>query len=234
MVASFRDEGRDAQAAQVLERVRTIGQLPDAYTERRGEVTVVALGNFADPTSAEARAAMERVRAIEIEVDGQRGRPFADAVMVPPAGFAGSLPQYDLRNVRSSEGNWALYTLQVAFYGRIDGRAPTPAEMTEARKAAEEAVIRLRREGEKAFYYHGPRGSTVTIGLFGEEDYRAAEGGQRAEFESPALRVLRQRYPHNLVNGAGVRQTVTVVGPDGRPVRQQVMQPSRLVGVPNN
>jgi hypothetical protein len=73
-----------------------------------------------------------------------------------------------------------------------------PEELAEFRKRAEEAVVSLRREGEEAFYYHGPRGSMVTVGVFGPKDLDVTKPGR----ESFALREARRKFPFNLVNGA--------------------------------
>jgi hypothetical protein len=233
-IAAFRGDDKQAQAEEGLRRVRTLGGLPEAFIEARGEALVVAYGSFAEATSPEARAALERVRTMEIEFDGKRGKPFESAVLVPPeAASAGTIPEYDLRQARKQNA-WAIYTLQVAFYGKLDGPPATPQETQEFRKAAEEAAVRLRREGDLAFYYHGQRGSTVTVGLFGADDFVAAQGAGKPEYESPALKALRKRYPNNLVNGAGVRQTVSTIGADGQMRKTAILQPSGLVGVPKD
>lgn len=244
MIASFR-EGDDApgpgaglpakqRAEAALARVKELQLLTGALEptiEQRGPVTVIAAGRFNDATSREARTALEKVRGIEIEWEGQKGKPFEAAVLVPPEGGAGSIPEYDLRNVKSQKA-WARYTLQVAYYGVVDDKTKVTAkDLDEAKAAAEEAVIRLRREGEEAYYFHGPTGSTVTLGLFGESDFERS-GNSIDLGSNPTLRTLQRRFPNNLVNGAGVREFVTSIGPDGKAVRSPVMQVSRLVGVP--
>jgi hypothetical protein len=233
VVAGFRDENRRAMAEEGLRKFQSASGLTSAFIEDRGNVTIIAYGQFDSPTTPEAKAALEKVRTLQVALeDGRRGTPFADAFLAPPPDATGTLPEFDLRNAKKMKGPDALYTLQVARYGRVDTQAPTPAELAEFRKAAEEATLRLRREGEQAYYYHGPIGSTVTIGIFGKDDFAPGESGGKPEYQSPALLALRKRFPNNLVNGAGVKETVKSIGADGRPIKTQVLQATRLVAVP--
>ena len=113
------------------------------------------------------------------------------------------------------------------MYTRRD-KAATPKEMAEFRKHAELAVTTLRREGEQAFYYHGPTGSMVTVGLFGQDDFDP----QAAGVESPMLKQVRKRYPYNLLNGQGMKENVKVQLEGGGAGEATRMQPSSLVEVP--
>ncbi len=126
----------------------------------------------------------------------------------------------DLRSAPEIYGRRAVYTLQIGVYGRADMKAPTEKDVLEARKKAEEAAAELRRQGELAFYYHGPSMSMVTVGVFGESDIQNSF--------SLELRDLMERFPHNLVNGQGVSQTVMTT--DGR--EEQMLQPSFPVLIP--
>jgi hypothetical protein len=163
-------------------------------------------------------------------MDGQTVKPFSGAFLAPPTEIHGTMPEFDLSNAKKLNGDWVLYTLQVGVYSREDQKAATPAEMAEFRKTAEEAVVQLRREGEQAFYSHGPNRSMVTIGLFGTEDFDAT-----SKFESPALRALRKRFPYNLQNGMGIKQRFTVTDPKtGQQMKKERIQPSGLVQVPDS
>jgi hypothetical protein len=115
----------------------------------------------------------------------------------------------------------------VGIYAREDGKPTSQAEIAEFRRHAEQAVVQLRREGEQAFYYHGPTNSSVTIGLFGDDDFDV-----QTRMESPRLRSLRQRHPHNLLNGMGIKRRVTVTDQRGRAVKTERLDPSMLVVVP--
>ena len=222
VIVGYRGDQRDAQARADLVRVQAQPGLRDAYVEDRGEATVIAFGRYRAPDSADAQRDLQRIR--EVEVEGQR--PFAGAVLTPPAtATLGNNPQYDLRNAKQRLGDWVVYTLQVGAYGRLDKPA-TPDEMAQFREAAEEAVLQLRREGERAFYYHGPTMSSVTVGAFGADEFEANPNPLRPPiYESPGIKQAKRDFPLNLFNGQAIRDR----GPDGQPR----LQPSRLVGVPD-
>lgn len=229
VIEGFRGEDQESAAALALEKVRTQGGLPEAYLEKRGPATVVAVGRFAEGESKEAKQMLARVRNTEIVLAAGKTRPFADAFLAPPADIPGNMPEYDLRNARKRQGEWAIYTLQIGVYTRLD-KSPDAKELAEFRKMAELAVTTLRREGEQAFYYHGPTKSMVTVGLFGQEDFDP----QTPAAQSAALMALRKRYPHNLYNGQGIKQTVKVNNQQGKQVTTTRMQPSSLVEVPKS
>jgi hypothetical protein len=196
VIAGARGDDAPLMASDMLQKVQTRGGLPEAYVEQRGNAVVVAYGKYSGPEDPAAKRDLERLRGIEI--DGKR--PFSGSVLAPPAfeSLPGAIPEYNLMGVKRARGRDALYTLQVAIYTRLNTNTTKPEELAEFRKKAEEAVVNLRREGEEAFYYHGPRGSTVTIGVFGPKDADPLRPGQ----ESFALSQLRAKYPFNAVNGA--------------------------------
>ncbi len=208
---------------QMLSQVRADGRLPSAALVERGDKLVIAVGSFAEPTSADARRELERVQ--QTVVRGQL--PYAGAFFSPPVVSAEtSESPHDLRSVKASFGKDALYTLQVGVYGYADGRVPPPDELALFRETAEDAVSDLRAQGELAFYYHDRARSMVTVGVFGPEDHDASV---RPPLESPRLVQSRRRHEFNLLNGQGVKQTVR--GPDGQ--RRSVFQKSFLVAIPD-
>lgn len=218
ILAGFRGEDRQAQAAAALSQIRTAYGQPGAYIEHRGPNTVVAVGGFADPGSAEARGELERLRAYTVQGE----RPFAGAFLAPPFSVdLGSRPEYNLLTAKKQYGEEALYTLQIAAYGRDDLARPTEADLAESRRAAEEAAATLRRDGELAFYYHGPNRSMVTIGVFDLADFDP----QTPSYQSKRLMDARKRFPDNLYNGARVRVT--------KPGQRPRIQPSTLVAIPD-
>lgn len=227
VLLAYRGESQQQDAMRGLAVIQTEWGLPDAYLDKRGNTTVVAFGRYQDPQSQEAQNDLRRVRALEAVIDGQSQRPFEFAFLTPPADVPGTIPEFDLRNAQQLHGKWALYTLQVGIYRREDGKPSSAADIAEFRRLAEDAVLRLRREGEPAFYYHGPTGSTVTIGLFGEEDF-----DPQIRLESPKLKALRERHPHNLLNGMGINRRVTLTDQRGRQVKSERLDPSMLVAVP--
>lgn len=195
----FRGENHQAEANAALSRVRTEGGLPSAYLQRRGPATVVAFGQYSGPTDPRAADDLSRIQSMQVN-----GAPaFASAYLCPPyqsKGAEGQLREYDLRRAKQLYGDAALYTLQVGWYGREDLPRTDEATLKEARAAAEEAAARLRREGELAFFYHGPNRSMVTVGVFDSSDFDPVN---RPGIESARLRDARRRHPLNLYNGAG-------------------------------
>ncbi len=231
VIESFRGDDQEKASRAGLQKVKTETGLTDAYLEKRGPAIVIAYGRYADGSSKEAKAGLDKVRNAEVVVgnSGIKTKPFASAFLAPPATIPGTMPEYDLRQARKVNGDWVIYTLQIGAYTRLD-KPPTPAELAEFRKAAEQAVSTLRHEGEQAFYYHGPTGSNVTVGLFGKEDFDPQAPGM----ESPTLKMLRKRYPNNLYNGAGMHEKIKVMNKNGKQVEADRMQPSFLAAVPKN
>ena len=209
---TFSGPDRDVDAAAAVERLRAADRtLADAFVEARGDRALVLLGRFASPSSKEASALLDAVRAIRIEGD----QPFKTSFFVPPSGRAAS--NLDLRTATTQFN--ADSTLQIGAYGRIDRRFPTEKEIAEFRALAEQAARDLRAQGEQAFYFHGPSMSMVTVGALRYDDLEANPG---------ILRSLQERFPHNLLNGAGIREKFTTeAGEDWR------MQSSQLVSIPD-
>jgi len=215
VLAAFRGD-EAAQAAQfALARVAGEGGLREARIEKRGQAYLLTYGRFDGPTDPSAKAALARVRTVMI----QGATPFDQALLTPPEPAAGSVPEYDLRHAKQFYGLEYVYTLQIGVYGRSDGRPPSDADRTEARRAAEEAVATLRAEGEQAFYYHGPNFSSVTVGLFSEDEVDPHSGLRSASFYE-----LQAKFPYNLLNGA--QRTVRLAG------SQPQAQRSALVSIP--
>lgn len=219
VVASIRGDDRDAIARVALQRARSEGQLPDAYSARRGEAVVIAVGDFPGPDDPNAQAELRRIQ--QIVVGGLR--PYALAFLSPPpqGPLPGNMPQYNLLRAKEVYGPKMIYTLQVAVYGRLDVAKPSDAELAEARKAAEQAAYRLRQEGEIAYYYHSPTLSMVTVGVFDTSDFDP----QVPSYKSEPLRAAQKRHPYNLYNGQGIKEKRK-----GAPER---LQASNLVLIPD-
>lgn len=218
-------QGYEAAAHTALFRAQALAGLDGVLLEKRGSGLVLLYGSFESPTSGDAQRELAYVRSLEIG-----GRfPYESAFLSPPGATSGSMPDYDLATVRARRNTKApLYTLQVAVYGRPDNSAPTPEDLQNFRKSAEEAVGRLRSEGELAYYYHGPNRSMVTIGVFSEQD---AGFGGRFRGEGAPLVMARQKFPNNLLNGEAVREKLP--GRSGSSPSDFRLQPSRLVEVPD-
>ena len=227
VIVAFTGETQAEAATLGLVKVRTEGGLPGAYLEKRDKATVIVYGRYESPDDPRAQADLEMIRSMT--TDGRR--PFASALLAPPAPkhLAGNLPELDLRNAKELFGkDKALYTLQVAIYGRGDRSRATSEDIAAARKAAEETAVILRRAGELAFYYHAAERSMVTVGVFGQTDYDPLN---RPGIESTALLRARERHPLNLLNGQGIRERIPGAQGDGPEVYR--LQPSSLVAVPD-
>lgn len=220
VIAGFDKVTEVPLANAALARVRAQAGLEAAFLEERGKAVVVAYGKYPSLDAPAARADLERIRGLAVE----GGTPFAGAMLAPPVfdALPGTIPEYDLRNAKTQAGaDKAAYTLQVGVYCRLDDQEPSPKELAEFRKAAEKAAVEMRRQGDTAFYFHGPRRSMVTVGLFGVDDYDL----RQSRLRSPAIARLMERFPHNLVNGAGVKRKRSGQA-------EAVMDPSFVVAVP--
>lgn len=223
VVYGYRGEGRAAAARDALDWISRNTGMTGFRAEERDEATVIAYGRYTDPRSD--RAVRDLTRLKEVEVEG--AFPFEDAIITPPeyAGL-GQHPEYDLRLARENFPG-AAYTLQVGFYGapgQLLSELPADAQQ-EIRQTGEQAVVNLRREGELAFYFHGPTGTTVTVGVFSTDDFDAARS-----YESLQVKDLRERFPYNLVNGKELRQRIRRSQGDEEGV--WITQSSRLVEIP--
>lgn len=217
VLGAFTGDDQEQTAREALARITAQTPLTGARISRKEKASVIEYGRFTDPADPAARAELDRVRAMVVD-----GEPLSRSFFAPPEAAEGSIPQYDLRNWKNEPlAGAALYTLQIAAYGRSDAKAPTAKERAEFRALAEKAASQLRREGEQAFYYHGPFLSMVTIGLFDESDLSKS-------FESRRLVELKKRYPNNLLNGKGIRETIKTT--DGK--TESRLQASRLVALP--
>ena len=210
-------------AERFVDELRRATGLSGAYLLSRDGDQYAAYGRHDEPGTPAAAADLQRVRSAKIN-----GRvAFPNAHFMPPKQTdARTASAHDLRNARAEYGPDAVYTLQIGVYGRDDDDRPTARELAGFRKLAEDAVRALRAEGEDAFFYHGSQRSTVTVGVFREDEH---DGTVLPPMESKSLRDTRERHPHNLFNGRGVNVTHTLS--DGE--RVQRVQPSVLVAIPN-
>lgn len=218
LIAIFRGDDQEKEAAAALAQVRTKGQLPEAVMQKRGEATCILVGTFKGPDDAAAKSELERVQ--QMVIDGVTVYAMSYLAPPPKKDLKGSIPEYNLVQAKLLYGKRAVQTLQVGVYGREDIERPTEKDLKECRAAAEQAVIKLRQEGEQAFYYHGPRRSMVTVGVFDLTDFDP----RVPSYKSSRLRETQKRFPHNLYNGQAIR-----VRAPGQPAR---IQPSNLVAIP--
>lgn len=232
-------DGRRGQSDQILSTYRTSGGLPGARLAALSGAVVVVTGAYSAADEPDAQADLRAIKALE--VDGRTPYVGARLALVEPVeALARAEDPLDLRNARRLHGEDAVYTLQIAIFRREDGRQPTSGELSGFRRRAEARVAELRRDGVEAFYYHAPTSSTVTVGLFREDEFRPGSavgtGGGLIVSEalpatySPRLTVLRERFPENLVNGRPVPQRARFA--DG--TVREVAQSSFIVRVPTS
>lgn len=207
----------------VLRSVKATG-VPEAFAETRGETALIAVGKYDSPTSAEAQAMLKRVK--ELQIDGQR--PYMAAHLLPPPAqsLKGTVPEWDLRNAKAKYGKQAEFTLQINIYTNPSGRS-SASEVREFHRAAEEAVRTLRKENADAFYFHDQAGSTVTVGLFNQDELDS--GMSLRPGAGSGVRELQKRFPYAMMNGRGVKERS--VDAQGKPVES--MRPSFIVRVPD-
>lgn len=223
MLLHLKGSERDPAVNAVLRSVRATG-VPEAFLETRGDSTLVVVGKYDTPASPDAQAMLKRVK--EIQIEGQRPYMAAHMLPPPPQNLKGSMPEWDLRNAKAKRGKDAEYTLQINIYTNPNGRA-TPSELREFQKAAEDAVRTLRKDGAEAFYYHDQTGSTVTVGLFSQDDLDS--GFSLKPGAGSGVRELQKKFPYALVNGRGVKDKA--IDAQGKPV--ETMRPSFVVRVPD-
>lgn len=212
VLESYAGSGHAEAAAARLPAVReALGREVRVRTSEKGSAIIT--GSFPSADSPAAVEALSSVRGVVI--DGQR--PYALAFLAPAVAEAdvGALPELNLTSARRTFGRQAKYTLQIGVY-----ESKNPAER---KRAAEQAAVILRREGDLAFYYHGPTRSMVTVGIFGDKDF-----DQFSRPRSPLLAALQEKYPLNLLNGQyPIIERVPGQGGAGR------QQPSGLVSIPD-
>lgn len=217
VLAAFAGEGHQQSAEATLGRIRQTTGLHEARVQARGRGTAVVYGEYASPTDARARRDLERVRGTTVD----NAAVFAGAFLAPPR-TSGATPggRHALSNARSEFGRGVRYTLQIAVY-----ESP---RREEAMRAAEQAAEQLRRDGEPAYFHHGPTRSMVTVGAFTAAEARPfldRAPGQPSGGGSPLLWELHRRHPQNLFNG---NQPLMESGADGR----RRAQASFLVEIP--
>lgn len=210
------------RAREMLRIIQEDAGLVDAYIDERPSGLVIAYGDYLDKSDPKAIKDLERIRKMDL----MGVKLFESALITPPtsASLRGSNASFDLRTARERFGKKAVYTLQIGVYGRSDYQIPSAKDLADFRKAAEDAVRKLREQGDMAFYYHAPARSMVTVGVFGERDFISTT---LPPTQSPALLAVRKKFPNNLLNGQGINETIR--SESGVVTR---MQSSQLVAIP--
>jgi len=193
-LATFTSARHAQMAQEIRDDIINASGLRDVRVDTNANRSILHYGRYASPTGDRLNQDLDRIQAIEIA--GRQPFSRAFATIIDPS-EEGSLPQFNLTRLwEMFPRAERIYSLQIGFYDFDDA-----ASEQRAREAAEELVARLRQEGQPAFYYHGPRMSVVTVGIFFEEAFDPVLGYSRA------VKELREEYPHNLANGRELIQT---------------------------
>jgi len=156
-----------------------------------GDRAVINFGRYTN--ESEADRDLEQLKRLAL---AGRFRPAMVALVPVDQPDSGETGKYDLRAVDIPD---AIYTLQVGMYDAEYG--------ADFREAAERAAAEYRAAGEEAYFYHGPRQSLVTIGIFGHPAARVIqEGPNRGQTEyHPIIRQQYQsKHPYAKHNGRRV------------------------------
>lgn len=206
LLASFVGTDQQKQAADLVEQLKHQNVF-DVWMADEGGYTHVYRGKFSDPTQPQVDSALRQSRMLKVG----DSRPFTSARLVAARPVLEvSASQMDLKRYREQ----GLWSLQIAVYDDTAG--------SNYKELAEIAAANLRKDGDQAFYYHGPFRSMVTVGLY-TYDQAWTRRMKIGDTYSPEVRRLQEKYPNNLFNGRTVIEKVA-----GEKVREQ---PSFLVQV---
>lgn len=208
----FAGPDRLAKAEALADRLRHEAGLSDVRIEDRSGFAVVSVGRVYDPGTSAAQSLLASVH--KARLDGIT--PYVAAGFVPTV--RGGTQVFDPLNLKQFPG---MFTLQIGYYDRQFGQ--------DFRAAAETAARTLRKEGDEAYFYHGPHRSLITVGLFDRASAfvrveNPLSPGTLVESYSPAVREIQKKYPYNLGNGLTLIEKVR-----GKVVGEQE---SALVRVP--
>ncbi len=179
-----RANGRAATLARALGR-------SDVRVRAVSSGSAVVMGGYAGPDDQRAQEDLRYVKSLSV----QGSRPYAMAILVPPPVEDGSNPRHSLVEAAKSLERIYTHTLQVAVFA---------GDESQRRAEAERYCAQLRNQGQEAYYFHGRRVSSVTIGAFTARDFDLSTGQV-----SPRLERLQERFPHNLYNGEVQRDPTT-------------------------
>lgn len=196
ILGSFDGDGQDVRAENFAAKVKSETQLANVQVFKGESKTVVYRGPYIDSFTDDAQRDYKQTRAIE--VNGKRA--FPDAALLPLESATRNADALSAELARFELNQYAgFYTLQIGYYDQNYGN--------DYRKAAEQAVLSLRSEGEEAYFHHFPQQSTITIGIFDDRDVirnmvPGEDGTVMVSYTySSRVRELQNRFPNHLANG---------------------------------
>lgn len=185
-VAEFEGKKSRKQADALRKQLVDELKIPDVWVWESESRAVVYRGRYPNPAIDIAERDLRQTRMLQI--DGER--PFENVDIMPiGASLSSTATEMDLRK------HMGMHTLQIAAYDEAFG--------PDFRAAAERAAAELRKQGNEAYFYHGPNRSLVTVGLFGASDRDSING---VEGYGNRARQLQQKFPYNLVNGLTIKE----------------------------
>ena len=212
--------GHVERAKEAKDELIKATKMKDWYVSHDEEKSTIYYGYYTSIEDPKLKADRIKIASMQDQIGN---RPFSGALPVPvDSPDPTAPPQYNLVNAK---GYWSL---QIAAYQGA-GR----------KEAAVESVLKARKEGVEAYYYHGPNVSAVCIGAWPEEAIRKQEmdGGSGVDQDSPLLVLgpgselippeIREQYSQNLIDKDSgkkvevIQQKVEVVDPTMRAAMQK-------------
>ncbi len=209
LIETFEGNTRYRKAGELIRKLTNRNAVTDLWLQENDGRTKVYRGRYDSLTDLEAQKALLQTRAIEDNGE----RPYENVELVSLGdGNRAVATSGDLR-AYTGQG---FYTLQIGFYDADFG--------PDFRDAAEQAATVIRNEGYRAFYYHGPNRSLVTVELFTDADFD--QDGPVRVYGARML-ALQDKYKFNLCNGNSILESFR----DGKKTEKRE-QPSFIVRVP--
>ncbi len=202
LIQTFEGNQRQHAAQALIHQLETQQRMPDLWMHDDGGRTSVYRGRYPGSADPGAISDLQQTRSITLS----DGSVLSTAALVSLSD-TNNTPEASALDLRQHPG---MYSLQIGFYDEAFG--------SDFRSAAQQAAQALRKQGEEAYFCHGPNRSMVTLGLFTDADFEQ-QGTIRGY--GPEVKALQEKYPYNLGNG------LTII----EKVRGQTMgeQPSFLV-----
>lgn len=196
VLGTFDGDNRDGRAEKFAAKVKSETLLTNVQVYKGEARTIVYRGPYVDSFTDDAQREFRQTRAIEVA--GKRA--FPDAALLPLESATRDTSSLSAELARFELNQYAgFYTLQIGYYDQNYG--------SDYRKAAEQAVLSLRSEGEEAYFHHFPQQSTITIGIFDDRDVirnmvPGEDGTVMVSYTySSRVRELQNRFPNHLANG---------------------------------
>jgi len=193
----FRGDNHDKAAALYRDRLSSELRWRDLTVVTAAERSELYWGGF--ESVDDARPTLERAKAHRTATGLA---PFAGAIITPLPGSGGTSGQWD---IRACPGE---YSLLIAVF-----EDQPEADYVGRRDYAMQYCRQLREDGYEAYYHHGTRSSSVTVGSFGPEAFtrklepmRHPQTGDVFHVEhivatDPKLLALLEAFPHRAYNG---------------------------------